>query len=155
MEVRAAVAALGDEAASDPPGCVALSSSAPEGRPRERPRPIPRCPRARPAPPPGHRRGGRHVLHVGVLRHGVPTHVEHSGDLDLERPAASIDRISFTVSRGTVVSFHPSRAARQSNRQGNHTARAAPRSRDAALLLKLLNFSCSRCSIPVITRTTS
>lgn len=31
-------------------------------------------------------RGGRHVLHVGVLRHGVPAHVEHSGDLGPRAP---------------------------------------------------------------------
>lgn len=37
---------------------------------------------------------------------------------DLERPAASIDRISFTVSRGTVISSILPGRARQSNRPG-------------------------------------
>lgn len=39
-----------------------------------------------PAPPLGHRRGGRHVLHVGVLRHGVPARTEHSGGLGPRAP---------------------------------------------------------------------
>ncbi len=37
---------------------------------------------------------------------------------DLERPAASIDRMSFTVSRGTVISSILPGRARQSNRLG-------------------------------------
>lgn len=60
----------------------------------------------------------------------------------LGRPAASIDHISFTVPRGAVISppVLPGRA-RQSDRPGNHTARAAPPvPRGAALLLKLLSF---------------
>ena len=68
---------------------------------------------------------------------------------DLERPAASIDRISFTVSRGTVISSILPGRARQSNRPGKPYGEGrAPGPRGAALLLKLLNFSCSRCSFP-------
>lgn len=68
---------------------------------------------------------------------------------DLERPAASIDRISFTVSRGTVISSILPGRARQSNRPGETYGEGrAPGPRGAALLLKLLNFSCSRCSFP-------
>lgn len=68
---------------------------------------------------------------------------------DLERPAASIDRISFTVSRGTVISSIPPGRARQSNRPGKPYGEGrAPGPRGVALLLKLLNFSCSRCSFP-------
>lgn len=68
---------------------------------------------------------------------------------DLERPAASNDRISFTVSRRTVVSSILPGRARQSNRPGKPYGEGhAPGSRGAALLLKLLNYSCSRCSFP-------
>ena len=68
---------------------------------------------------------------------------------DLERPAASIDRISFTVSRGTVISSILPGRARQSNRPGKTYGEGrAPGPRGAALLLKLLNYSCSRCSFP-------
>lgn len=68
---------------------------------------------------------------------------------DLERPAASIDRISFTVSRGTVISSILPGRARQSNRPGKPYGEGrAPGPRGAALLLKLLNFACSRCSFP-------
>ena len=68
---------------------------------------------------------------------------------DLERPAASIDRISFTVSRGTVISSILPGRARQSNRPGKPYGEGrAPGPRGVALLLKLLNFSCSRCSFP-------
>ena len=68
---------------------------------------------------------------------------------DLERPGASIDRISFTVSRGTVISSILPGRARQSNRPGKPYGEGrAPGPRGAALLLKLLNFSCSRCSFP-------
>ena len=68
---------------------------------------------------------------------------------DLERPAASIDRISFTVSRGTVISSILPGRARQSNRPGKpYGGGRAPGPRGAALLLKLLNFSCSRCLFP-------
>lgn len=68
---------------------------------------------------------------------------------DLERPAASIDRISFTVSRGTVISSILPGRARQSNRPGKPYGEGrAPGSRGAALLLKLLNFSCSRYLFP-------
>lgn len=68
---------------------------------------------------------------------------------DLERPAASIDRISFTVSRGTVISSILPGRARQSNRPGKTYGEGrAPGPRGAALLLKLLNFSCSRCLFP-------
>lgn len=59
---------------------------------------------------------------------------------DLEGPAASIDRISFTVSRRTVVSSILLGQARQSNRPGKPYGEGrAPGSRGAALLLKLLN----------------
>lgn len=68
---------------------------------------------------------------------------------DLERPAASIDRISFTVFRGTVSSSILPGRARQSNRPGKPYGEGrAPGSRGAALLLKLLNFSCSRYLFP-------
>ena len=68
---------------------------------------------------------------------------------DLERPAASIDRISFTVSRGTVISSILPGRARQSNRPGKPYGEGrAPGPRGEALLLKLLNFSCSRCLFP-------
>lgn len=68
---------------------------------------------------------------------------------DLERPAASIDRILFTVSWGTVISSILPGRARQSNRPGKPYGEGrAPGPRGAALLLKLLNFSCSRCLFP-------
>ena len=68
---------------------------------------------------------------------------------DLERPAASIDRISFTVSRGTVISSVLPGRARQRNRPGKPYGEGRdPGPRGAALLLKLLNFSCSRCLFP-------
>ena len=68
---------------------------------------------------------------------------------DLERPAASIDRISFTVSRGTVISSILPGRARQRNRPGKPYGEGrAPGPRGAALLFKLLNFSCSRCLFP-------
>ena len=68
---------------------------------------------------------------------------------DLERPAASIDRISFTVSRGTVISSILPGRARQSNCPGKPYGEGrASGPRGAALLLKLLNFSCSRCLYP-------
>ena len=68
---------------------------------------------------------------------------------DLERPAASIDRISFTVSRGAVISPVLPGRARQSDRPGKPYGEGrAPGPRGAALLLKLLIFSCSRCSFP-------
>ena len=68
---------------------------------------------------------------------------------DLERPAASIDRILFTVSWGTVISSILPGRARQSNRPGKPCGEGrAPGPRGAALLLKLLNFSCSRCLFP-------
>lgn len=68
---------------------------------------------------------------------------------DLERLAASIDRISFTVSRGTVISSILPGRARQSNRPGKPYGEGrAPGPRGAALLLKLLIFSCSRCLFP-------
>ena len=68
---------------------------------------------------------------------------------DLECPAASIDRISFTLSRGTVISSTLHGPVRQSNRPGKPCGEGrAPGPRGAALLLKLLNFSCSRCLFP-------
>lgn len=45
---------------------------------------------------------------------------------DLETPSASIDRISFLMSRGTVISSILPGRSRQSTRPGKHTARAAP-----------------------------
>ena len=48
---------------------------------------------------------------------------------DLERPVATIDRISFTVSRGTVISSILPGRARQSNRPGKTYGEGrAPRS---------------------------
>lgn len=68
---------------------------------------------------------------------------------DLERPATSIDRISFNVSRGTVISSILPGRARQSNSPGKPYGEGrAPGTGGAALLLKLLNFSCSWCLIP-------
>ena len=55
----------------------------------------------------------------------------------------------LTVSRGTVISSILPGRARQSNRPGKTYGEGrAPGPRGAALLLKLLNFSCSRCSFP-------
>lgn len=68
---------------------------------------------------------------------------------DLERPVASINRISFTVSRGTFISSILPGRARQSNRPGKTYGEGrAPGPQGAALLLKLLNTSRSRCSFP-------
>lgn len=69
---------------------------------------------------------------------------------DLERPAASIDRISFTVPGGAVISPPVLPGwARQSDRPGKPYGEGrAPGPSGAALLLKLLIFSCSRCSFP-------
>lgn len=68
---------------------------------------------------------------------------------DFERPVASIDRISFAVSRGTVISSILPGRVRQSNRPGKPCGEGrAPGTGGAALLFKLLNFSCSRCSFP-------
>ena len=44
-----------------------------------------------------------------------------------ECPATSIDRISFTVSKGTIIILILLERARQSNHRENHTARATPR----------------------------
>ena len=84
--VRAAVAALGDEPVVDPPGGVALLPRGPEVGLENARDPFLVALERGPAPPLGHRRGGRHVLHVGVFRHGVPAHVEHSGDLGPRAP---------------------------------------------------------------------
>ena len=63
---------------------------------------------------------------------------------DLERPAASIDRISFTVSRGTVISpSFPGGLAKVSAR-GNRMARAA-------LSVPGVRPFCSNCSVSVLT----
>ena len=53
------------------------------------------------------------------------------------------------MSRGTVISFILPGRARQSNRPGKPYGEGrTPGPRGAALLLKLLNFSCSRCWVP-------
>ena len=147
--VRAAVAALGDEPVVNPPGGVAL---------------LPRAPRSASRTP---------MTHSSLPSSaGLPLlwGIGAAGDMssksayfatvfrltwstraisDLQRPAASIDRISFTVSRGTVISSILPGRARQSNRPGKPYGEGrAPGPRGAALLLKLLNFSCSRCLFP-------
>ena len=147
--VRAAVAALGDEPVVDPPGGVAL---------------LPRGPEV------GLENARSHSSLSSSAGLPLLRGIGAAGDMssmsayfatvfrltwsiraisDLERPAASIDRISFTVSRGTVISSILPGRARQSNRPGKPYGEGrAPGPRGAALLLKLLNFSCSRCSFP-------
>lgn len=63
-----------------------------------------------PAPPLGHRRGERHVLHVGVLHHGVPAHVEHSGDLGPRAPGGIHRPYIIHCVQGHGHLLHPSRA---------------------------------------------
>lgn len=108
--VRAAVAALGDEPVVDPPGCVALLPRGPEVGLENARDPFLVALERGPAPPPGHRRGGRHVLHVGVLRHGVPAHVEHSGDLGPRAPGGIHRPYIIHCVQGHGHLLHPSRA---------------------------------------------
>lgn len=108
--VRAAVAALGDEPVVDPPGGVALLPRGPEVGLENARDPFLVALERGPAPPPGHRRGGRHVLHVGVLRHGVPAHVEHSGDLGPRAPGGIHRPYIIHCVQGHGHLLHPSRA---------------------------------------------
>ena len=108
--VRAAVAALGDEPVVDPPGGVALLPRGPEVGLENARDPFLVAPERGPAPPPGHRRGGRHVLHVGALRHGVPAHVEHSGDLGPRAPGGIHRPYIIHCVQGHGHLLHPSRA---------------------------------------------
>ncbi len=108
--VRAAVAALGDEPVVDPPGGVALLPRGPEVGLENARDPFLVALERGPAPPLGHRRGGRHVLHVGVLRHGVPAHVEHSGDLGPRAPGGIHRPYVIHCVQGHGHLLHPSRA---------------------------------------------
>lgn len=63
-----------------------------------------------PAPSLGHRRDGRHVLHVGVLRHGVPVHMEHSGDFGPRAPGGIHRPYIIHRGQGHGHLLHPSRA---------------------------------------------
>ena len=63
-----------------------------------------------PAPSLGHRRDGRHVLHVGVLRHGVPAHMEHSGDFGPQAPGGIHRPYIIHRGQGHGHLLHPSRA---------------------------------------------
>ena len=83
----------------------------------------------------------------GVLRHGVPARAEHSGDLGPRAPGGIHRPYIIHCVQGHGHLLHPSRPVRQSNRPGKPCGEGrAPGPRGAALLLKLLNFSCSRCS---------
>ena len=108
--VRAAVAALGDEPVVDPPGGVALLPRGPEVGLENARDPFLVALERGPAPPLGHRRGGRHVLHVGVRRHGVPAHVEHSGDLGPRAPGGIHRPYVIHCVQGHGHLLHPSRA---------------------------------------------
>jgi hypothetical protein len=79
--VGPAVAALGDQPVVDPPGGVALLARRPEVGLEHRGDPIGVRVGGGMRPRLGHRRGGRHVLLVGVLGHGVARHGEPAGDL--------------------------------------------------------------------------
>ena len=108
--VRAAVAALGDEPVVDPPGGVALLPRCPEVGLENADGPFLVALEHGPAPPLGQRRGGRHVLHVGVLRHGVPAHVEHSGDFGPRAPGGIHRPYIIHCVQGHGHLLHPSRA---------------------------------------------
>lgn len=72
---------------------------------------------------------------------------------DLERPAASIDRILFTVSWGTVISSILPGRARQSNRPGKPYGEGrapGPRARPSCLNCSI--FRAHGAYFPVITR---
>lgn len=49
-------------------------------------------------------------LHVGVLRHGVPAHVEHSGDLGPRAPGGNHRPYIIHCVQGHGRLLHPSRA---------------------------------------------
>ena len=91
----------------------------------------------------GHRRRGRHVLHLGVLGDGVAADAEPSGYLG-PRHAVGVHR-AYIISnvpraRSSPPSF-PGGLAKVAARE-NDTARAAPPvPRGAALLINLLNSS--------------
>ncbi len=153
--VRAAVAALGDEPVVDPPGGAALLPRGPEVGLENARDPFLVALERGPAPPPGHRRGGRHVLHVGVLRHGVPAHVEHSGDLGPRAPGGIYRPYIIHCVQGHGHLLHPSRAGSPKCPLGETVWRGgrASGSRGTDLLLKLLSFSAHGARLLAITRT--
>ncbi len=155
--VGARIAALGDEPVEHPFGGVALLARGGQVGLEHRLYP-PLVALERRAPPlGGHGRGGRHVLHVGVLGDGVAAHVEPSGYLG-PRHAVGVHRayiIPHVQGHGHLL--HPSRAGSPKSPPGK-TIRRGPRPRSSGA-----RPSCSNCSILrahgaqkiVITRTTS
>ena len=88
---------------------------------------------------------------VAAVPRGAEVRLEDALDpflATLEHPA-SIDLISFTVPGGTAISPVLPGRARRSRRPGKPYGEGrAPGPRGSALLIELLNFSCSRCSVP-------
>lgn len=107
---RAGVVALGDQPVVDPPGGAAPLPRGPEVGLEDAHDPLLVALERGPAPPLGRRRGGRHVLHVGVLRHGVPAHVEHSGGLGPRAPGGIHRLYIIHRAQGHGHLLRPSRA---------------------------------------------
>ena len=135
------VAALADEPVVDPLGGVALLARRPQVRLEHGldPRLVPgEC---GPRPRRGGRRDGRHVLHVGVLRHCVAAHAEPPRDLR-PRHASGVHRpyiIHHVQGHGHLL--RPSRAGSAKSPPGN-TIRRGPRPWSQGA-----RPSCSFCSI--------
>lgn len=91
-----------------------------------------------PGPPDGG--DGRHVLHVGVLAHGVAADVEPSGNLG-PRDTVGVHRPYIIPDvQGHGHFLHPSRAVSPKYPPGKTYGEGrAPGPRGAALLIKLLN----------------
>lgn len=111
----------------DPPGGVALLARRPQARLEHGLHPRLAPGEGGPRPRRGRRRGGRHVLHVGVLRLRVAAHAEHPRDLR-PRHASGVHRpyIIHNV-QGHGHLLHPSRAgSAKSPPREHHTPGAAP-----------------------------
>lgn len=120
------VAALADEPVVDPLGGAALLARRPRVRLEHglHPRLVPG--ESGPRPRRGSRRGGRHVLHVGVLRNRVAAHAEPPRDLR-PRHASGVHRPSIIHHvQGHGHLLHPSRAGSAKSPSGN-TIRRGPR----------------------------
>ena len=90
--------------------------------------PPPVAPEGRPGPPGGKRRGGRHALHVGALRHGVPTQVRRVGRLGPRAPGGLHRPYIVHCVQGHGRLPRPSRAGSPKSPPGK-TIRRGPRPR--------------------------
>ena len=124
--VGAGVAPLPDQPVVDPPGGVALLARRAEVGLQDRLDPPRVLAERGPLAPRRHGGGGRHVLHVGVLRDGVAADAEPAGDLG-PRHAVGVHRpyiIPCVQGHGHLL--HPSRAASPKCPPGT-TLRRGPR----------------------------